>query len=383
MRPNRPTNVNLERMNTFSARDRSVSVGACRFFPATYGNTRPCGVSHHVSRPPTEKPLARAEAHLQAGRVARAAGAFRAVLLIDPAEVQAHFGLAECALARDCADEAVAGLVASAAELAAGGRIEAALQLHAGALTIDPSRLELHLEVAELEVASGRDIAAAARLRALARAYVAAGRSDDASAIEEFVASDFPKEPLPSDESLIVELPIAASASADLPLTSAASCRHLRRAAVRWQPGGSPGRPSRPPPPPTARLRPPARPLPLPPAAPIATPPPVVSPPARAAAPKQIARPTPVPAKKIPTAPSALAQRLRMRSGSIPKAAPAPTREQLKQRLAASLAAVTAKHAATRQARPSHPGKASAPALAGDFEEERTQLFRRPSRTMA
>lgn len=349
-----------------------------------------------MTSPPTEKPLARAEAHLQAGRFAEAAGAYRAVLLIDPAEAQAHLGLAECALAREGADEAITGLTQAAAELGATGHPDTALHLYAGALTVDPERLELHLDVAELEVACGQDAIAAARLRALAQAYRQAGRVEEATAVEEFVGDD-PTEPLQLDD-LIVELP---GATLELDRSSSASRRRLGRAAVRWQPAGSPGRSAPPPPPKRAALhmRPPVRPLPMPaptdlpfaakrraktsspPPAPRATPsrtpsrPPVLM----ASTSAGHAPATPASKPKTPPAPSPLAQRLRQRSESARPASPVasgPTTAQDRmQRLAASLAAVTAKHKARLRAAP--PGSEDA-ALLDAFEEERTRLFRRP-----
>ena len=337
-----------------------------------------------MTRPPTDKPLAKAEAHLQAGRIAQAVGAFRAVLLIDPAEVQAHFGLAECALARDCTDEAIAGLVAAAAELGTGGLIEPALHLYAGALTIDPDRLELHVDVAELEIASGRPGWASARLHALARAYQAAGRCDDAAAIEEFSAS-LPSAPAPTDEACIVELPTSAD-----PVGS--TRRGARRGAPRWQPVGSPGRSTKaaapPPPPPGRKLRPLARPVPVAarPSGKSAVPPPAPQPKTPSATRARVT-PAPKPAvaadakKKAPPAPSPLALRLRMREAApAPIAAAKPTkrtskptsREDLKRRLASSLAAVKAKHGAGGSTKTLSP-------TPDTFEDERTVLFRRPA----
>jgi hypothetical protein len=322
------------------------------------------GVFHHVTPPPTEIPLARAEAHLQAGRVAEAAGAYRAVLLLDPTEARAHLGLAECALARGATDEAAMGLAQAAAELGAAGETEAALHLLAGALTISPTRLELHLEVAELEVARGLELVAATRLRALADAYRHAGREDDAAAIGEF-ASGMPTGPMPKADSLLVALPQVQSSDGP---TRTAAHRALRRA-VRWQPGGSPGRASQakhPPPPPSKPVRSAARRLPP---TPRAAPPPLPT--------------TPRPVKKasatrVPPAPSPLAQRLRSR----PVATPAPPKpappEDTKQRLASRLAKVTAKHKPHLAAPPRKSSAAPLVTALEQFEEARTRLFRRP-----
>jgi hypothetical protein len=361
-----------------------VSASALRprvvFLPTTYGKVRSGGVFHHVTSPPLEVPLARAEAHLQAGRVAQAAGAYRAILLIDPTAAQAHLGLAECTLARGSTVDAVQGLVRAATELGAGGHEEAALHLLAGALTVDPARLELHVDVAQLEIAAGHDDVATMRLRALAAAYRCAGRSEDAAAIEEFVGEDgAPTQPLPTDDSLVVALPHVSDDDA-LQSSSGSARNRLRRNAIRWQPGGSPGR--RPPPAPAprvavTRVR-PARPLPLPSrdvpsAAPTASPPPVpnrVVPPPVGASPRR--------RTAAPPAPSPLAQRLRTRSAQVQSLPRQTTAQDPKQRLAARLANVTAKHKPHLRP-PSHGTHAAGPlTTASDmFEEERTRLFRR------
>jgi hypothetical protein len=131
----------------------------------------------------TEKPMARAHEHLASARYAEAAGAFRAVLRIDPNELRAHFGLADALVARGQRAEAVEGLVAAAESCTAREDHGAALTLYGKALAVDPSRLELHLDVAMAEAALGRMESAQQRLDHLAEVYMQAGRTDEAAEV--------------------------------------------------------------------------------------------------------------------------------------------------------------------------------------------------------
>lgn len=131
----------------------------------------------------TERPMARANEHLASARYAEAAGAFRAVLRIDPNEFQAHFGLADALVARGERAEAVNGLVAAAESCTAREDNGAALTLYGKALSVDPMRLELHLDVAMAEAALGRMEAAQTRLEHLAEVYMQAGRTDEAAEV--------------------------------------------------------------------------------------------------------------------------------------------------------------------------------------------------------
>ncbi len=137
----------------------------------------------------TDKPMARANAHLASARYAEAAGAFRAVLHIDPQAFQAHFGLADALVGRGQPVEAVAGLITAAESCNANDDHAAALTLYGKALAIDPSRLELHLDVAMAEAALGREDSAQARLENLAEIYMQAGRTDEAAEMYRFLAS--------------------------------------------------------------------------------------------------------------------------------------------------------------------------------------------------
>jgi hypothetical protein len=136
----------------------------------------------------TERPMARAHEHLASARYAEAAGAFRAVLRIDPNEFQAHFGLADALVARGQRTEAVDGLVAAAESCTAREDNGAALTLYGKALSVDPMRLELHLDVAMAEAALGRMEAAQSRLEHLAEVYMQAGRTDEAAEVYRCIA---------------------------------------------------------------------------------------------------------------------------------------------------------------------------------------------------
>ena len=156
---------------------------------------------------PIDKPLARAASHLAAARYAEAAGAFRAVLCIDPHAHEAYLGLADCAVGRGQIDEAIDDLVGAAKDFAERDALPAAFALMTKALAIDPRRLELHIDVAELEAAAGRADLAALRLENLSRTYEAAGRYDEATAVleasEAFAAMD---EPAVEEHAIAVEM---------------------------------------------------------------------------------------------------------------------------------------------------------------------------------
>src|SRR5690349_14822149 len=100
-----------------------------------------------VVTPPTGKPLARAAEHLAAGRVAEAAGAYRATLQIDASEPQAHAGLGHCAFLRAQYREAYDHFVQAAALWRERGDSVAALGCYTHAVGCDPSQLDVHVEI--------------------------------------------------------------------------------------------------------------------------------------------------------------------------------------------------------------------------------------------
>lgn len=140
-----------------------------------------------VVSPPTSRPLARAADHLQAGRLAEAAGAYRAVLQIDPEEPLAHAGLGQCAYGRGRYGDAYDHWVRAAEIHRARGEAETALGYYGYAVGVSPEAMELHVDIADLEVSLGRREAARARLEGLAEAYLAQDREEDAVAILEFM----------------------------------------------------------------------------------------------------------------------------------------------------------------------------------------------------
>jgi hypothetical protein len=168
----------------------------------------------------TERPMARAHEHLASARYAEAAGAFRAVLRIDPNEFQAHFGLADALVARGQHAEAVEGLVAAAESCTAREDNGAALTLYGKALAVDPMRLELHLDVAMAEAALGRMEAAQSRLEHLAEVYMQAGRTDEAAEVYRCIAGwegegeeiEPEPEPVPDVQRRVTEVPGGAQA---------------------------------------------------------------------------------------------------------------------------------------------------------------------------
>ncbi len=142
---------------------------------------------------------------MSAGRIAEAEGAYNAILSIDPDEVRAHLGLADCANAAGDGNRAVDHLVQSAQRYAEQGSMPAAFTLMTKALAIAPSRLDLHIDVAELEATAGRVEMAAQRLENLARSYEATGDHDEAilirDAAEAFRAPAPPPAPPPAPTS--------------------------------------------------------------------------------------------------------------------------------------------------------------------------------------
>jgi hypothetical protein len=84
-------------------------------------------------------------------------------------------------------DDAIDELVGAAADFRDREDYDGAFALLARALTIDPDRLELHIDVAELEAASGRIEMAVGRLENLARAYEQSSQYEDAAAIHEVI----------------------------------------------------------------------------------------------------------------------------------------------------------------------------------------------------
>lgn len=149
--------------------------------------------------------MARAGAHLSAGRLAEAEGVYRAVLNIDPEEFRAHLGLADCAMGSGRVDDAVELLAEGSQQYASAGSMRPAFALMTKALAIAPSRLDLHIDVAELEAADGRAEMAALRLENLARTYLAAGQEEEAELVLEaataFLAPPAAAEPAPAEPS--------------------------------------------------------------------------------------------------------------------------------------------------------------------------------------
>ena len=168
-----------------------------------------------VSRP-TEKPLVRAATHLAQGSYAEAAGAYRAVLSIDPNEHRAYLGLADCAVGRGAIDEAVEELVGMAQDFAERGLLPPAFSLMTKALAVDPARLELHIDVAELEASAGRLDMAIARLQNLARVYEAAGKDDEAVAVLEAAVAFDEMRGASEDEADPIEVEVDVDIEADV-----------------------------------------------------------------------------------------------------------------------------------------------------------------------
>lgn len=131
-----------------------------------------------------------------AGRHSAAVGAYRAALAIDASEIEAHVGLARALGRRGDREQAVDGLVETAQAMSERNEDRDALRLYGEALAIDPSRHELHLDVAVIEWHQGRHDAAHRRAESLADMYMTMGRTEEAVELLRFFA-DLDKDPTP------------------------------------------------------------------------------------------------------------------------------------------------------------------------------------------
>ncbi len=86
-------------------------------------------------------------------------------------------------------DARVSAWVEIARQRVVEGDIDRAIELFSRALSLDPERLEVHIDLAELEIARGRTRAALRRLEAVAEAYVDAGNAEAAADVLEFAAA--------------------------------------------------------------------------------------------------------------------------------------------------------------------------------------------------
>jgi Tetratricopeptide repeat len=152
---------------------------------------------------PVDLPMARAQAHLAGARYPQALGAFRAAIAIDPKVAAAHLGLADALVAQGRRSEAVEGVVAAAEVFATRDEHADAICLLDKALALDPSRVELHLDLAMLEEAMGRHDAAVMRVEWLAERYMDEGRTDEAVELLRFLTSWCANDMVPQHTALI------------------------------------------------------------------------------------------------------------------------------------------------------------------------------------
>lgn len=109
----------------------------------------------------------------------------RFALGTDPDSARAHVTLARLRAARGERDAAVDALIDGARRRAAIGCEDPSplYAMLAAALELDPARLDIHVDLAELQAAHGDVPGAQARLVQLSAIYVDAGRHDDARAV--------------------------------------------------------------------------------------------------------------------------------------------------------------------------------------------------------
>lgn len=133
--------------------------------------------------------LVRAQAALDSGRTAEAAAAFRGAIACDKDDPRGHIGLARCLVMVGQSVAAIERLVSTGRALAAAEQPDAAYAVLSEALHLDPSQLDLHVDVAELEIGRGDVESGIARLQELATAYAAFGHEEKARAIAESIAA--------------------------------------------------------------------------------------------------------------------------------------------------------------------------------------------------
>lgn len=133
--------------------------------------------------------LMRAQVALDAGQTAEAAQMFRGAVASDRHDPQGHIGLARCLAMVGQAPAALERLVSTGRDLAAADRHDAAYAVLSEALRLDPSRLDLHVDLAELEIGRGDRELGVSRLHELARAYLAFGLEDEGRCILESIAA--------------------------------------------------------------------------------------------------------------------------------------------------------------------------------------------------
>lgn len=138
---------------------------------------------------PVEGALVRARTHVAQGRLNEAVGAYRAVLAIEPERLDAQLELAATRVALGDLTGAVDELLLMASEHVEAERHVEAMSAFGRALGLDPSRSEIHLDVAFVESAMGRHDAAVSRIEALADGYMNAGRTEEAAELLRFLST--------------------------------------------------------------------------------------------------------------------------------------------------------------------------------------------------
>jgi tetratricopeptide (TPR) repeat protein len=86
-------------------------------------------------------------------------------------------------------DRRVSAFIEIARRRIVDGDVDLAIEFFSRALSLDPERLEVHVDLAELEIARGKTRAAIRRLEAVAEAYVDTGNIDAAADVLEFAAA--------------------------------------------------------------------------------------------------------------------------------------------------------------------------------------------------
>lgn len=168
-----------------------------------------------------------------AGQHRDAEGVFRAALSIDGDDVEALVLLSDCLVRRRAAAEIIETLIDVGRRVANGTDPAPAYRLFGRALELAPKRLELHVDIAELQASAGDVDGARRRLLRLAKAYRVRGKQTSANAVTDAAAAlhaeptgphlAIPESVAPTEDSIPIDLsdldaePTARAGSASAP----------------------------------------------------------------------------------------------------------------------------------------------------------------------
>lgn len=131
---------------------------------------------------------------------------YHAIAMLDEERHEGWLGIAECASARGRVGEAVRILVTAAERLQHQPSPDAGYILLGRALELDPTRLDLHLTIAQLQAKDGDVHGARSRLQQLASAYIHKGAWLDAQDVLSFAAEWDPQPLVAGEIELVIDV---------------------------------------------------------------------------------------------------------------------------------------------------------------------------------